>query len=125
MDLTPRWFGRSARGVQGLADGFQKTLDFPPDVPEANCLPQGLHPPAKPVAKLSPNGAAMPRAKPSGKVAAKLAAFEPIPVALVAHDQLFKVQYLSGTFIICQLCGFWHFSAFSTSFASMCKHVVA
>ena len=33
-------------------------------------------------------------------------------------------EYLSGTFRICQLCGFWHFSAFSTSFASMCKHVV-
>ena len=35
-----------------------------------------------------------------------------------------RKPYLSGTFRICQLCGFWHFSAFSTSFASMCKHVV-
>ena len=32
--------------------------------------------------------------------------------------------HLSGTFIICQLSGFWHFSAISTTFASMCKHVV-
>ena len=32
--------------------------------------------------------------------------------------------YLSGTFRTCQLCGFWHFSAISTTFASMCKHVV-
>ena len=34
------------------------------------------------------------------------------------------MQYLSGTFRTCQLSGFWHFSAFSTTFASMCKHVV-
>ena len=32
--------------------------------------------------------------------------------------------YLSGTFRTCQLRGLWHFSAFSTSFASMCKHVI-
>ena len=31
---------------------------------------------------------------------------------------------LSGTFRTCQLSGFWHFSAISTTFASMCKHVV-
>ena len=33
-------------------------------------------------------------------------------------------QYLSGTFITCQLSGFWHFSALSTTFAFVCKHVV-
>ena len=32
--------------------------------------------------------------------------------------------YLSGTFRTCQLSGFWHFSALSTTFASVCKHVV-
>ena len=32
--------------------------------------------------------------------------------------------YLSGTFITCQLSGFWHFSALSTTFAFVCKHVV-
>ena len=33
-------------------------------------------------------------------------------------------SYLSGTFRTCQLSGFWHFSALSTTFASVCKHVV-
>ena len=33
-------------------------------------------------------------------------------------------RYLSGTFRTCQLSGFWHFSALSTTFASVCKHVV-
>ena len=32
--------------------------------------------------------------------------------------------YLSGTFITFQLCGFWHFSVVSATFASACKHVV-
>ena len=34
------------------------------------------------------------------------------------------LAYLSGTFITCQLCGFWHFSVVSAIFASACKHVV-
>ena len=70
------------------------------DVPEPDCLPQGLEPPAKPASK-----AAKPRAKPSTKSAAKPAAqvaaksaAKPvagaaIPVAHVEHVQLFKVRY--------------------------------
>ena len=38
--------------------------------------------------------------------------------------QMITVAYLSGTFITCQLCGFWHFSVVSATFASACKHVV-
>ena len=34
------------------------------------------------------------------------------------------IGYLSGTFRTCQLCGFWHFSVVSATFASTCKHVV-
>ena len=71
------------------------------DIPEANCWPQGLKPPAKPPAKPAPK-AAKPRAKPSTKSAAKPAAQvaakpaaqpaagEPIPVAPVVHVQLFR-----------------------------------
>ena len=77
-------------------------LYFTCDVPEANCLPQGLEPPAKPAAKPAPK-AAKPRAKPSkraakpaaqvaAKPAANPAAGEPIPVAPVEHVQLFKVK---------------------------------
>ena len=67
-------------------------------VPEANCLPQGLEPPAKPAAKPAPKAAkrrAKPSkraAKPAAQVAAKPAAGEPIPVAPVEHVQLFKVK---------------------------------
>ena len=75
-------------------------LYFARDVPEANCLPQGLEPPAKPPAKPTPK-AAKRRAKPSTKsaakpaaqVTAKPAAGEPIPVAPVEHVQLFRVKY--------------------------------
>ena len=79
-------------------------LHFTRDVREANCLPQGLEPPAKPPAKPSPK-AAKPRAKSSTKSAAKPAAQvaakpvaqptagEHIPVALVEHVQLFRVKY--------------------------------
>ena len=62
------------------------------DVPEANCLPQGLEPPAKPRAKPAPKGA-KPRSKPSAKSAAKPAAGEPIPVAPVGRVQPFRVKY--------------------------------
>ena len=84
---------KSARGVWGLANFFANgKLYFTRDVPEANCLPQGLEPPAKPAPK-----AAQPRAKPSTNSAAKpaslLAAVEPIPVALVEHVHLFRVKY--------------------------------
>ena len=76
---------------------------FTRDVSEANCLPQGLEPPAKPAAKPAPK-AAKPCAKPSkraakpaaqvaAKPAGKPAAGEPIPVAPVEHVQLFQVKY--------------------------------
>ena len=39
-------------------------------------------------------------------------------------DEVLHREYLSGTFRTCQLSGFWHFSALSTTFASVCKHVV-
>ena len=67
----------------------QRKLYLTRDVPEANCLPQGLEPPAKPPAKPAPN-AANPRVKcsqtfcPGG---------EPIPVAPVEYVYLFKVKY--------------------------------
>ena len=64
---------------------------FTRDVPEANCMPQGLEPPAKPAAKPAPK-AAKTRAKPS-KPAVKPAPGEPITVAPVQHVQLFKVKY--------------------------------
>ena len=83
-------------GVWGLANVFaNRKLYFTCDVPEANCLPQGLEPPAKPASK-----AAEPSAKPSTKsaakpvaqVASKPAAGEPIPVAPVEHVQLFRLH---------------------------------
>ena len=39
---------KSARGVWGLANVFADGNVFHTHVPEANCLPQGLEPPAKP-----------------------------------------------------------------------------
>jgi hypothetical protein len=66
-------------------------LYFICDVPEANCMLQGLEPPAKPAAKPAPK-AAKPHAKTS-KRAAKPAAGKPSPVAPVEHVQLFKVKY--------------------------------
>ena len=103
LDTEIVW-AKSARGVWGLANVFANgKLYFTHDVPEANCLPHGLEPLAKPAAKLAPK-AAKPRAKPSkraakpaaqvaAKPAAKLAAGEPIPVAPAEHVQLFKVKY--------------------------------
>ena len=98
-------WAKSARGVWGLGNVFaNRKLYFTRDIPEANCLPQGLDPPVKPHAKPAPK-AAKPGAKPSAKSAAKPAtkvaakpatqhaAGEPIPVALVEHVQLFKVKY--------------------------------
>ena len=94
-------WAKRARGVWGLANVFaNEQLYFMCDVPEANCLPQGLEPPAKPPAKRAPK-AAKTRAKPSTKsaakpaaqVAAKPAAGEPIPEAPVEHVQLFRVKY--------------------------------
>jgi hypothetical protein len=100
---------KSARGVWGLANVFANgKLYFKRNVPEANCLPQGLEPPAKPPAKPAAKPApkaAKPRARPSTKSAAKhaaqvavkpaalLAAGEPIPVAPVEHVHLFIVKY--------------------------------
>ena len=97
-------WAKGARGVWGLANVFANgKLYFTRDVPEANCLPQGLEPPAKPAAKPAPK-VAKPRAKPSkratkpvaqvaAKPADKPAAGEPIPVAPVDHVQLFKVKH--------------------------------
>ena len=85
-------WAKSACSAWGLANVFANgKLYFSRDVPEVNCLPQGLEPPAKPAAKPAPK-AGKPRAKPS-KRAAKSAAGEPIPVAPVEHVQLFKVKY--------------------------------
>ena len=102
---TEMVWAKSPRGVSGLANGFSNgKLYFMHHVPKANCLPQGLEPPAKPPAKPAPK-AAKPRAKPSTKSAAKPAAQvaakpagqpaagEPIPVAPVEHVQLFRVKY--------------------------------
>ena len=96
---------KSVRGVWRLANVFANVkLYFVHNVPEANCLPQGLKPPAQPPAKPAPK-AAKPRAKPStksaakpaarvaAKPAAKPAAGEPIPVAPVEHVQLFRVKH--------------------------------
>ena len=56
-------WAKIARGVWGLANVFASgKLYFTRDVPEANCLPQRLDPPAKPPAKPAPK-AAKPRAK--------------------------------------------------------------
>jgi hypothetical protein len=65
------------------------------DIPEADILPQGLHLPAKPVAKPPPKGAARPRAKPSGKVAARPTAkpaASPFYCPLVEQVQLSKIK---------------------------------
>ena len=94
-------WAKRACGVCGLANVFVNgKLYFMCDVPESNCLPQGLEPTAKPPAKPAPK-AAKPLAKPSTKsaakpaaqVAAKPAAGESSPVAPVEHLQLFRVKY--------------------------------
>ena len=93
--LTQVWTKKSVVthdfGVWGLANVFANGT-FQADVPEANCLPQGLGPPVRPAAKPAPK-AAKPLDKPStksaansaaqraAKPAAKSAAGEPIPVA--------------------------------------------
>ena len=95
-------WAKSARGVWGLANVFAKgKLYFTRDVPEANCLSQGLEPPAKPPAKPALK-AAKPPAQPSTKTEAKSAAqvaakpaaqpaaVQPIPVTPVEHVQLFR-----------------------------------
>eukprot|EP00670_Eutreptiella_braarudii_P029639 CAMPEP_0174378052 /NCGR_PEP_ID=MMETSP0811_2-20130205/121812_1 /TAXON_ID=73025 ORGANISM="Eutreptiella gymnastica-like, Strain CCMP1594" /NCGR_SAMPLE_ID=MMETSP0811_2 /ASSEMBLY_ACC=CAM_ASM_000667 /LENGTH=244 /DNA_ID=CAMNT_0015530177 /DNA_START=713 /DNA_END=1447 /DNA_ORIENTATION=- len=98
---TEMVWAKSARCVWGLAHGFANgKLYFTHDVPQDHCLPQALEPSATSLAKPAPK-AAKPRAKPSAKsaakpaawVGAKLAAGEPIPVALVEHVQLFTVKY--------------------------------
>ena len=56
MHQTLRLCWQRARGVWGLANVFANgKLYFTRYVPEANCLPQGLDPPAKPPAKRAPN----------------------------------------------------------------------
>ena len=35
-----------------------------------------------------------------------------------------SIQYLSGAFIMCQLCAFRHLLGIFTSFALMCKHAI-
>ena len=84
--------GKELLWSMGLGRVFEAKLPFTRDVYKAKSLPQGLHPPAKPVAKPPPTDAATPRAKPSGMVAAKPAASEPIPLAPVNQIQLSKVK---------------------------------
>ena len=50
---------------------FSEKLYFTPDVPEANCVPQGFHLTVLPIAKRPSKDASKPHAKSSGKVAAK------------------------------------------------------
>ena len=65
------WFiGTGKCFANGNANG---KLYFTRDILEANCVPQSLDPPAKPLEKPAPK-AAKPRAKPSTKSAAKPAA---------------------------------------------------
>ena len=45
-------------------------------------------------------------------------------ICMHTYTYTYTYTYLSGTFITCQLCGFWHFSVVSATFASACKHVV-
>jgi len=76
--LTLRLCGQRVHVVYGVWQMFLPTekLYFTRDVPEANCMPQGLEPPAKPAAKPAPK-AAKPPAKPSkraDKPAARVAA---------------------------------------------------
>ena len=98
-------WAKSARGVWGLANVLATgKVYFTHDVPQANCLPQGLEPPAKPRAKPAPK-AAKSRAKPSTRSAAKhaaqmaakpaalLAAGEPSPVAPAEHVHLFRAKH--------------------------------
>ena len=54
-----------------------------------------------------------------------LAKYMSILVPHWAHVHASSHSYLSGTFRTCQLCGFWHFSVVSATFASACKHVVS
>ena len=93
---------KGARGVWGEANVFaNRKLYSTHDVPEANCLPQGLERPAKPPApkaakrpaKPSTKSAAKPAAQVAVKPVAQFAAGEPIPVAPVEHVQLFRVKY--------------------------------
>ena len=91
-------------GVWGLAHVCANgILYFACDVPEANCLLQGLEPLAKLPAKRAPKAAkshakpstksaAKPAAQVAAKPAAQPAASEPIPVAPVEHVQLFGVK---------------------------------
>ena len=86
-------WAKSVRGVWGLANNYaNEKWSFTRDVPEVDCLPQGLEPPVKPAAKHALK-AAKPRVRPSTKSAAKPAAGEPIRVAPIEHVQLFKVKY--------------------------------
>ena len=56
-------WAKSARGVWGLVSVFaNEKLYFTRDVPETDCVPYGLKPPAKPAAKC-PKAAAKPLVK--------------------------------------------------------------
>ena len=54
MSDTEIVWAKRARGVWGLANVFAGKLYSTRDVPEANCLPQGLEAPAKSAAKPAP-----------------------------------------------------------------------
>jgi hypothetical protein len=94
LDTEIVW-AKSARGVWGLANVLANgKLYLMRNVPGANCLPQGLVPPAKPAPK-----PAKPRAKPSTKsaaaalVAAKPAAGEPIPANTPAKKVAHRASF--------------------------------
>ena len=89
-----------------IAVYFKGKLYFTRDVPEANCMPQGLEPPVKPAAKPAPK-AAKPLAKPSkraakpaaqvaAKPAAKPAAGEPFPWPLLSMCSSLAAGYLAA-----------------------------
>ena len=87
----------SACGAQGLAKVFANgNLYFTCDVPEANCLPQGLEPPAKPAPKAAKPGA-KPSIKSAAQPAAQPAAGEPIPVAAALQSQTLPLEKVAPT----------------------------
>ena len=89
MHQILRLCGQRVRVVYGTCKCFANgKVDFNHDVPEANCLPQGLEPPAKPPAEPP----AEPPARPLPSLLPKLPNLVPTPQPRVQPNLLPKGQ---------------------------------